>query len=89
MHAARRTASLTNVVPQIGRAHVRPVIATPLGLVKRRYMIPPRSPQIDRLARALAQSAGQHWDALANYPGYSKAHWREQAAALLGLLDPA
>lgn len=80
---------MTNVVPQISRALVRPVIATPVGLVKRRYMIPPRSPQIDRLARALAQSAGQRWDALANYPGYSKAHWREQAATLLGVRDAA
>lgn len=45
--------------------------------------------QIDRLARALAQSAGQQWDSLANYPGYSKAYWRERAATLLGLRDAA
>lgn len=44
---------------------------------------------IDRLARALSQSAGQRWDALSNYPGYSKTYWREQAATLLGVRDAA
>lgn len=48
---------------------------------------PRRSANVDRIARALAQSAGQPWDGLANYPGYTKNQWRERAALLLKAIE--
>ena len=36
----------------------------------------------DWLARRLAMNAGVEWDRLANYPGYSRYYWREQAEAM-------
>jgi hypothetical protein len=40
--------------------------------------------QIERLARALAASAGVVWEHLDHYPGYLRGMWRSQAASLIG-----
>jgi hypothetical protein len=48
---------------------------------------PPRpSPQIDRIAAALASSAGVVWDRLDHYPGYLRGVWRDEAMRLIGTL---
>lgn len=41
---------------------------------------------VDRLARALAASAGQVWDQLCPYPGYLRNRFRQQARKTLGRL---
>lgn len=33
----------------------------------------------ERLARALAATAGIEWSSLRDYPGYGKNYWREKA----------
>ena len=43
-----------------------------------------RNIQIERLARALAASAGVVWDQLDAYPGYLRGVWLSQAKNLLG-----
>ena len=39
--------------------------------------------QIERLARALAASAGVVWERLDHYPGYLRGVWRSQAMRLI------
>ncbi len=43
--------------------------------------------QVDRIAAALAASAGVVWERLDHYPGYMRNIWRAQAAQLIGALD--
>lgn len=42
---------------------------------------------IDRIARALAASAGVAWERLDNYPGYLRGIWRAKARRLLSHMD--
>lgn len=44
------------------------------------------SPEVERTARMLASAAGETWEKLPRYPGYSRNLWREEAAAILGPL---
>jgi hypothetical protein len=44
-------------------------------------------PDLDRVARALAASAGLVWDRLDHYPGYMRGIWRSEAAHLLGRME--
>ena len=43
--------------------------------------------QVDRIAAALASSAGIVWERLDHYPGYLRGVWRSEAAQLIGALD--
>jgi hypothetical protein len=43
--------------------------------------------QIDRIAAALATSAGVVWERLDHYPGYMRGMWRDEAKQLIGTLD--
>lgn len=51
-------------------------------------MTHPRSSEaeLDRLARAMAASAGIVWDQLDYHPGYLRAYWRGEARQLLNRL---
>lgn len=42
---------------------------------------------IDRIARALAASAGVAWERLDAYPGYLRGIWRAKARQLLSHMD--
>ncbi len=42
---------------------------------------------VDRIAAALASSAGVAWDRLDHYPGYLRGVWRAEAAQLIVALD--
>lgn len=42
---------------------------------------------VDRVARALAASAGQVWEQLCPYPGFLRNRFRQQARQMLGRLS--
>lgn len=42
---------------------------------------------IDRIARALAASAGVVWERLDHYPGYLRGIWRAEAAPLVAGIE--
>lgn len=44
-------------------------------------------PIVDRIARKLALAAGDDWDALASYPGFVRARWRDVAEDLLAMIE--
>jgi hypothetical protein len=46
-----------------------------------------RNADLDRIARALAASAGVSWERLDHYPGYLRGIWRSEAAHLLGSME--
>ncbi len=46
-----------------------------------------RKLNVDRIAAALASSAGVTWDRLDHYPGYLRGVWRAEAAELISALD--
>jgi hypothetical protein len=43
--------------------------------------------QIDRIAAALASSAGVVWERLDHYPGYLRGMWRSEAARLISTME--
>jgi hypothetical protein len=43
--------------------------------------------QVDRIAAALASSAGVVWERLDHYPGYLRGMWRAEAMQLIGALE--
>jgi hypothetical protein len=45
------------------------------------------NPHLDRIAAALASSAGVVWERLDHYPGYLRGVWRDEAALLIGAMD--
>jgi hypothetical protein len=47
----------------------------------------PPNLQVDRIAAALASSAGIAWERLDHYPGYMRGVWRAQAAQLISALE--
>jgi hypothetical protein len=46
-----------------------------------------QSPHVDRIAAALAASAGIVWERLDHYPGYLRGIWRAEAAQLIGAIE--
>ena len=43
--------------------------------------------QVDRIAAALASSAGVAWERLDHYPGYLRGMWRSEAARLISTME--
>ena len=43
--------------------------------------------QVDRIAAALASSAGIAWERLDHYPGYLRGVWRSEALQLITALE--
>jgi hypothetical protein len=43
--------------------------------------------QVDRIAAALASSAGVVWERLDHYPGYLRGMWRSEAARLISAME--
>lgn len=41
------------------------------------------APEVERLARQLANDAGKDWDRLSHYPGVERNGWRNKAERLL------
>lgn len=41
------------------------------------------APEVERLARQLAQDAGKNWDRMSHYPGVERNEWRDKAERLL------
>jgi hypothetical protein len=43
--------------------------------------------QVDRIAAALASSAGVVWERLDHYPGYLRGMWRSEATRLISAME--
>ena len=41
------------------------------------------APEVERLARQLAQDAGKSWDRMSQYPGFERNEWRDKAERML------